>query len=187
MPTGAAGAVKYRWVPPDGVRTVNVASGQGWPCSSQRRASSSAPASWPLSLPCPAFAWPGTSGSRTTRPEGPQAMPMFHGFLLHQVLMRAGSVVARSCQLPLSPGRLAPGAHGKTCQPRAAAARAASRRDPPGPSAGSGDPGDVPAIHWRSSRDSAEARQASGTYRVGLGTRRPVGKPSMLARFLSRW
>ena len=36
----------------------------------------------------------------------------------------SGSVVARSCQLSFSAGRLAPGAHGNTCHPRSAAASA---------------------------------------------------------------
>ena len=39
-------------------------------------------------MPC------GTSRSMTTRPEGPQAIPMLYAARLHQARMRAGSVVA---------------------------------------------------------------------------------------------
>jgi hypothetical protein len=64
------GERKYRCVPPDGVVTVNVFDGYGWPDRWQRSAREAAP------VAVLALAPRGTSRSITTRPEGLQEMPM---------------------------------------------------------------------------------------------------------------
>jgi hypothetical protein len=66
----ATGERKYRWVPPDGVVTVNVFDGYAWPDRWQSSAREAAPVAVPVLAPR------GTSRSMTTRPEGPQEMPM---------------------------------------------------------------------------------------------------------------
>ena len=127
--TLSSGAVKYRWQPPDGVSTTYVPAGYRCLCCLASIESMSAPDSG-NSVPSPAsspiMSGRGMSRSMTASRDGPQEIPMLNGARDHQSRIRAGEVVAMSCQLPRNAGCFPSATQGNTCQPRSAAASADS-------------------------------------------------------------